>query len=103
MTTMAKLEQELASLDRERIALRSGNPGGPEGAGQPYGTTPGQTYQTQTTVTSRSIYQSEPKRYQPVSAPKTKNYGAGSLPPPGPHKGRVNLQLVGVMLYNFFL
>ena len=68
MTTMAKLEQELAKLDQEREALRG----------------PG-SY-TKTTVTTKSIYQSEPRKYRPVSPPKAR--APGSLPPSGPHKGR---------------
>ncbi|XP_072035214.1 lipoma-preferred partner homolog isoform X2 [Amphiura filiformis] len=68
MTTMAKLEQELLKLDEEREALRG----------------PGSQY-TKTTVTSRSIYQSEPRKYRPVSPPKSR--APGSLPPSGPHKG----------------
>lgn len=73
-TTMDRLQKELDNLDQARQDLSHPQP-----------------YTTQT-ISSASLYSTQPKKFAPVTAPKPKaktgGYGGSSLPPPGPHSSR---------------
>ncbi len=86
-TTMDRLQQELDNLDQARQELSHPQP-----------------YTTQT-ISSASLYTSQPKKFAPVTAPKPKakagGYGGSSLPPPGPHSSRGEEVICSLLVLKF--
>ncbi|XP_033097886.1 lipoma-preferred partner homolog [Anneissia japonica] len=78
MTTMTRLEQELEKLAVEKDRL--GDIRGP----------PQQSY-TSSTVSSSSIYNTQPKKYAPVTAPKPRRNEDGTLPPSGSRETTIKM------------